>query len=69
VAARAADCRFRDGAEADVGLSTLRVAQVGSFDPTSGLRYIRTSYGEREELLSSIRMIERARAERAFGVG
>jgi len=38
-----------------------------SFDPTSGLRYIRTSYGEREELLSSIRIIERARAERAFG--
>lgn len=32
-----------------------------SFDPTTGRRHIRTSYGEREELLSSIRMIERAR--------
>ena len=37
-----------------------------AFDPTSGLRHIRTSYGEREELLSAIRMIDRARAERRF---
>jgi len=35
-----------------------------AFDASSGRRYIRTSYGEREELLSSIRMIERARAAR-----
>jgi len=33
-----------------------------AFDPSSGLRHIRTCYAEREELLSSIRMIERARA-------
>lgn len=33
-----------------------------AFDPSSGRRHIRTCYGEREELLSSIRMIERARA-------
>ena len=33
-----------------------------AFDPTTGRRHIRTCYGEREELLSSIRMIERARA-------
>ncbi|MEZ4864669.1 MAG: TauD/TfdA family dioxygenase [Caldilineaceae bacterium] len=38
-----------------------------AFDPTHGLRHIRTCYGEREELLSSIRMIERARAARASG--
>jgi gamma-butyrobetaine dioxygenase len=36
-----------------------------AFDPGSGLRHIRTCYGEREELLSAIRMIERARAGRA----
>lgn len=35
-----------------------------AFDPTTGRRHIRTSYGEREELLSSIRMIERAQAAR-----
>ncbi len=35
-----------------------------AFDPSSGRRHIRTCYGEREELLSSIRMIERARAVR-----
>jgi gamma-butyrobetaine dioxygenase len=35
-----------------------------AFDPGTGHRHIRTSYGEREELLSSIRMIERARAGR-----
>lgn len=35
-----------------------------SFDPSTGLRHIRTCYGEREELLSSIRMIERARQAR-----
>jgi len=37
-----------------------------TFDPTSGLRHIRTCYGEREELLSSIRMIERARQAREY---
>jgi len=36
-----------------------------SFEPSTGLRHIRTCYGEREELLSSIRMIERAREARA----
>lgn len=35
-----------------------------AFDPRSGRRHIRTCYGEREELLSSIRMIERARQAR-----
>ena len=35
-----------------------------AFDPRTGRRHIRTCYGEREELLSSIRMIERARAAR-----
>lgn len=34
------------------------------FDPSTGLRYIRTCYGEREELLSSIRLLERVRAAR-----
>ena len=33
-----------------------------AFDPSTGIRHVRTCYGEREELLSSIRMIERARA-------
>ena len=33
-----------------------------AFDPSTGRRHIRTCYGEREELLSSIRLIERARA-------
>ncbi len=37
------------------------------FDPTTGLRHIRTCYADREELLSSIRMIERARQARTFG--
>ena len=37
-----------------------------AFDPTTGFRHIRTCYGEREELFSAIRMIERARAARAF---
>lgn len=55
--------------EGDVAFVDNRRALHGrrSFDPSSGLRYIRTAYGEREELQSSIRMIERARAERAFG--
>lgn len=55
--------------EGDVAFVDNRRALHGrrSFDPTSGLRYIRTCYGEREELLSSIRLIERARAARAFG--
>lgn len=35
-----------------------------AFDPSTGIRHVRTCYGEREELLSSIRMIERARAAR-----
>ena len=35
-----------------------------AFDPSTGIRHARTCYGEREELLSSIRMIERARATR-----
>lgn len=39
-----------------------------AYDPSSGIRHIRTSYGEREELLSSIRMIERARRACANGV-
>ncbi|MEZ4658405.1 MAG: TauD/TfdA family dioxygenase [Caldilineaceae bacterium] len=33
-----------------------------AFDPNGGVRHIRTCYGEREELLSSIRMIEREKA-------
>ena len=36
------------------------------FDPSSGERHIRTAYSERDELLSAIRMIERARSEREF---
>lgn len=35
-----------------------------AFDASTGRRHIRTCYGEREELFSSIRMIERARASR-----
>ncbi|MEM7798010.1 MAG: TauD/TfdA family dioxygenase [Chloroflexota bacterium] len=35
-----------------------------AFEPGTGHRHIRTCYGEREELLSSIRMIERGRARR-----
>ncbi len=35
-----------------------------AFVPGSGMRHIRTCYGEREELISSIRMIERARNAR-----
>ena len=38
-----------------------------AFDPSTGRRHIRTCYGEREELLSSIRMIERARKARQVG--
>ncbi len=38
-----------------------------AYNPRTGLRHIRTSYGEREELLSAIRIIERHRAERQFG--
>ncbi len=37
-----------------------------AFVPGSGMRHIRTCYGEREELQSSIRMIERARDARKF---
>ncbi len=53
--------------EGDVAFVDNRRAMHGrrAFDPTSGLRHIRTCYGEREELLSAIRMIERARAARA----
>lgn len=55
--------------EGDVAFVDNRRVMHGrrAFDPASGLRHIRTCYGEREELLSSIRMIERARAARAFG--
>jgi len=55
--------------EGDVAFVDNRRALHGrrAFDPTSGLRHIRTCYGEREELLSSIRLIERARAMRVFG--
>lgn len=54
--------------EGDVAFVDNRRVMHGrrAFDPTSGLRHIRTCYGEREELLSSIRMIERARAARQF---
>jgi gamma-butyrobetaine dioxygenase len=38
-----------------------------AFDPSQGRRHIRTCYGEREELLSSIRMIERQRNARVYG--
>ena len=56
-------------AEGDVAFVDNRRVMHGrrAFDPSSGLRHIRTCYAEREELLSSIRMIERARAARAFG--
>ena len=36
------------------------------FDSTSGKRYIRTTYSKRDELLSAIRIIERARSERQY---
>ena len=54
--------------EGDVAFVDNRRALHGrrAFNPASGLRHIRTCYGEREELLSSIRMIERARAARLF---
>ncbi|MEM7110960.1 MAG: hypothetical protein AAF614_00905 [Chloroflexota bacterium] len=35
-------------------------------DPSSGIRHVRTCYSEHEELLSSIRMIEQARAHQKF---
>ncbi len=56
--------------EGDVAFVDNRRALHGrrAFDPTAGgRRHIRTCYGEREELMSSIRMIERARAARQNG--
>lgn len=43
------------------------VAFVDNRRVLHGRRHIRTCYGEREELLSSIRMIERARNAREHG--
>jgi gamma-butyrobetaine dioxygenase len=37
-----------------------------AFDPTSGHRHLRTCYTERDELNSALRLIERARNEKAY---
>ena len=52
--------------EGDVGFVDNRRVLHGrrAFIVNSGIRHLRTSYGEREELMSSIRMIERSRAAR-----
>lgn len=56
--------------EGDVAFVDNRRVMHGrrAFDPSSGRRHIRTCYGEREELFSSIRIIERARRQREYGV-